>query len=61
MGSPCRTPWLISILLRNTPPSPLITVVHPVTTSHMSARESVSNPSIFKPPRYNLAEEPVYI
>ncbi|KRY07627.1 hypothetical protein T12_2445 [Trichinella patagoniensis] len=44
MGSPCRTPWLISILLLNTPPSPLITVVLPVTISHMSARESVSSP-----------------
>ncbi|KRX11866.1 hypothetical protein T07_1193 [Trichinella nelsoni] len=48
MGSPCRTPWLISILLLNTPPSPLITVVLPVTISAISARESVSSPCMRK-------------
>ncbi|KRX12850.1 hypothetical protein T07_14413 [Trichinella nelsoni] len=44
MGSPCRTPWLISILLLNTPPSPLIAVVLPVTISAISARELASSP-----------------
>ncbi|KAL1236474.1 Uncharacterized protein TSPI_09484 [Trichinella spiralis] len=46
MGSP----WLISILLLNTPPSPLMTVLLPVTISQISARESVSSPCMRRAP-----------
>ncbi|KRX48152.1 hypothetical protein T05_11547 [Trichinella murrelli] len=42
MGSPCRTPWLISILVLSAPPSPLITVLLPVTICAVKLRESTS-------------------